>query len=360
LRKTVLWVLGLTALALVLAGCAPNASQDTLNPQGPYARELKNLFVPVFWVATVVFVLVEGGIIFIAFRYRHRKGQPRMPAQTHGNTRLEVGWTILPAVVLAVVAVPTVAMIWELASPPPANAINVEVTGRQWWWKYEYTDPEMKTASGAQIITANQLVIPTGRTIYLTVTADAGEGSRSDENVPGFAVIHSYWVPEISDGKQDAVPGHENHIKLQADHPGTFTGNCAEFCGLNHGIMKLEVTALSPADFEAWVANEKLDAVAPEQGSTAATGLDTFMSVGCIACHAVRGVEGAEADAGPNLTHFGSRDCFAGCILDNQSPEDIARWLRDPAAVKEGAKMPNYQLSDEAIDDLVAYLMSLQ
>ncbi|HEY7399888.1 MAG TPA: cytochrome c oxidase subunit II [Actinomycetota bacterium] len=360
MRKRVLWVLGLAALALALAACAPNASQDTLNPQGPYARELKNLFVPVFWVAVGVFVVVEGGILLIALKYRHRKGQDRMPAQTHGNTRLEVGWTILPAVVLAVVAVPTVATIWDLASKPPANAINVTVTGRQWWWKYEYTDPEMKTAAGGQIISANQLVIPTGRTIYLTVTADAGAGSRSDAGVPGFAVIHSYWVPEICDGKQDAVPGHENHIKCQADHPGTYTGNCAEFCGLNHGIMKLEVTALSPHDFEAWVANEKLDAATPEPGSLAATGLDTFMSVGCIACHAVRGVEGAEADAAPNLTHFASRDCMVGCLLDNQNPDDIARWLHDPAAVKEGVKMPNYHLSDDQIKALVAYLMSLK
>jgi cytochrome c oxidase subunit II len=358
LRKRVLWVLGLAALALVLAGCAPNASQDTLKPAGPYAQKIKDLFVPVFWVATAVFVIVEGGIIFIVFRYRHRKGVERMPAQTHGNTRLEIGWTILPAVVLAVVAVPTVSVLWELASKPPANAINVTVTGRQWYWKYEYEDPDMKTAAGTQIITDNQLVIPTGRTIYVTVTADAGLGSHSDENVPGFAVIHSWWIPELA-GKQDAVPNHENHILLQADEPGTYTGNCAEFCGLSHGLMKAEVTALSPEDFEAWVANEKLDAVVPDQGM-AATGFDTFMGAGCIACHAVQGVEGATADAAPNLTHFGSRDCFAGCVLDNQSAEDIAGWLRDPAAVKEGAKMPDYNLSEEQIDGLVAYLMSLK
>jgi cytochrome c oxidase subunit 2 len=359
LRKRVVWVLGLTALALVLAGCAPNASQDTLKPAGPYAQKIKDLFVPVFWVATAVFVIVEGGIIFIVFRYRHRKGVERMPAQTHGNTRLEVGWTILPAVVLAVVAVPTVSVLWDLASKPPANAINVTVTGRQWWWKYEYTDPDMKTAAGNQIVSANQLVIPTGRTIYVTVTSDSDPGAHSDEGVPGFAVIHSWWVPELA-GKQDAVPNHENHILLQADEPGTYTGNCAEFCGLSHGIMKLEVTAVSPADFEKWLASEKLDAATPEQGSVAATGLDTFMSVGCIACHAIQGVEGATADTGPNLTHFASRDCMVGCLLDNQSAEDIARWLHDPAAVKEGAKMPNYHLTDDQIDALVAYLMSLK
>ena len=136
LRKRVLWVLGLAALALLLSACASNASQDSLKPAGPFARTIKDLFVPVFWVAVAVFVIVEGGILYIVLQYRHRKGRDRMPPQTHGNTRLEIGWTILPAIVLAVVTVPTVATIWDLARKPPANAINVTVTGRQWWWKY--------------------------------------------------------------------------------------------------------------------------------------------------------------------------------------------------------------------------------
>ena len=117
MRKKVLWALGSIAAGLLLAACAPNATQDTLQPVGDVAKEQKALFVPVFWVAVGVFVIVQGGILYIAIRYRHRKGRDRMPRQTHGNTRLEIGWTIAPAVVLAVVTVPTVALIWDLARP---------------------------------------------------------------------------------------------------------------------------------------------------------------------------------------------------------------------------------------------------
>jgi len=130
-RKRLSWVLGLVALGLLLASCAPHATQDSLKPAGPYAQEIKNLFVPVFWVAVAVFVIVEGGIVLIMIRFRHRKDRERMPAQTHGNTRLEIGWTIVPAVILAFVMVPTVATIWSLAKPPPKGALDVTVQGHQ-------------------------------------------------------------------------------------------------------------------------------------------------------------------------------------------------------------------------------------
>ena len=136
MRKRLLWVLGLAALGLMLASCAPHASQDSLQPAGPYAQEIKNLFVPVFWMAVLVFVIVEGGIVFLVVKYRHRKGQERMPPQIHGNTRLEIGWTIVPAVILAFVMVPTVATIWDLARKPPADALHITVQGHQWWWGF--------------------------------------------------------------------------------------------------------------------------------------------------------------------------------------------------------------------------------
>jgi cytochrome c oxidase subunit 2 len=351
-RRKALVVLGLLALAIAFAACAPNASQDTLKPAGPYAREVKNLFVPVFWVAVGVFVIVEGLILFFLFKYRHRKGQDRMPPQIHGNTRLEIGWTILPAVVLAVVMVPTVATIWDLARKPPSDALNVTVTGQQWWWKFEYTDADMQTAAevSGPITTANELVIPTGRVVYLTLTS--GVGGISDAEV-----IHSFWVPELA-GKQDAIPNHENHILLQADEPGIYEGQCAEFCGLSHGIMKFHVRALTPEDFSAWSAGQKEDAIAPS-GGAAASGLDVFMKGACINCHTIQGTP-AQGIAAPNLTHFASRLCMVGCLLDNQDPEDIARWLRDPPAVKPGSFMPNYHLSEDQIQDLVAYLQSLK
>src|SRR6266487_731301 len=258
LRKRVFWGFAAVVLTLVLGACAPHASQDTLKPQGTYAREIYGLFKAVFWVAVAVFVIVEGGILWISLRYRHRKGVDVMPAQEHGNKRLEIGWTIAPALVLAIVMVPTVATIWDLARRPTSGALDVTVTGRQWWWKYEYTDADMKTAAGAQIITANELVIPTGRTVYLTVTADSDPGAHTTDGIPGFAVIHSFWVPELA-GKQDAVPGRDNHILMEADHPGVYHGQCAEFCGFSHGLMRLEVRAVTPDEFTAWVTSQKLN-----------------------------------------------------------------------------------------------------
>ncbi len=145
MRKKALWTLGLIAVALLLAACAPNAGQDTLKPVGDVAKQQKALFVPVFWVAVAVFVIVQGGILFIAIRYRHRKGHDRMPKQTHGNTRLEIGWTIAPAVVLAVVMVPTVSLLWDLARPPADDALNITVEGYQWWWGFVYPDDDMAT-----------------------------------------------------------------------------------------------------------------------------------------------------------------------------------------------------------------------
>lgn len=364
MRKRLLWVLGPLALGLLLASCASNASQDSLKPEGPYAQTIYDLFVPVFWVAVAVFVIVEGAIVLILIKFRHRKHRDQMPAQVHGNTRLEIGWTILPAIVLAFVTVPTVATIWDLAQKPPADALHITVEGHQWWWGFRYTDPDMTTTFGDSqpIVVADVMVIPTGRTVYLDLSSIGGLIGGSDAE-QDYAVIHSFWVPQLA-GKQDVVPGRTNHILLQADRPGTYYGQCAEFCGLQHAQMKVRVLALSPSDFEAWVANEKQPAVTPQDELTR-QGADLFANgtgngASCIACHAIGGVN-AGVNAGPNLTHFAakSHSCFAGCDWETNDIEALRAWLRDPNAVKLGSKMPNYNLTEPEIDALVAYLTSL-
>ena len=146
-RKRLLWATAGIGLLLLLSGCAPDATQDTLQPQGPYAQKLKDLFIPVFWVAVFVFIVVEGGIVWIAIRYRHRKGRERMPAQIHGNTRLEIGWTIAPALILAGVMVPTVATIWDLARSRRTTR-STSPSRAWWWWGFKYTDDDMQTNSG--------------------------------------------------------------------------------------------------------------------------------------------------------------------------------------------------------------------
>jgi cytochrome c oxidase subunit 2 len=364
-RKKVFWLLGLIALGVLLASCASDPGQSTLDPVGSTAIKQKNLFVPVFWVAVAVFVVVQGGIIWIMIRYRHRKGQDRMPKQTHGNTRLEIGWTILPAVVLAVVMVPTISLIWDLARDPGPEALHVTVKGYQWWWGFDYTDGDMTVPqTEAPITVADVLVVPTGREVYLSLEAEGGliGDPKTDRATADFQVIHSFWIPQLF-GKQDVVPNRTNHISFRVDEAGTYTGQCAEFCGLQHGRMKARVVALDPEDWEAWVENEKSPPVVPSD-PLAAKGMKLFMDPlsggrgACTACHAIGETGGI---AGPNLTHFAAPEhsCFAGCNWETTDREALAAWLRDPTAVKMGSKMPNYHLTEDEIDALVAYLESL-
>jgi cytochrome c oxidase subunit 2 len=365
-RKRLLWATAAIGALLLLTGCAPEASQDTLQPKGPYAEELKDLFIPVFWVAVFVFVVVEGGIVWITIRFRHRKGRDRIPAQIHGNTRLEIGWTIAPALILAGVMVPTVATLWDLARTPPEDALNVTVEGFQWWWGFKYTDEDMRTNYGdrAEIRTADVLVIPEDRVVYLSLVGAGGQIVKNDPAASDYMVIHSFWIPELA-GKQDVVPGRTNHILMQADEPGMYEGQCAEFCGLQHGKMLVRVRALSAEDWEAWVDNQKGPAVRPSD-PLASRGMDLFLGglsggrASCIECHAVGGTDAAN-QAGPELTHFAdpTHECFAGCNWETEDSAALEAWLRDPDAVKLGSKMPNYDLTEEEIDALVAYLYSL-
>ena len=366
-RKRLLWAAAAIGLLFLLGACAPNATQDTLQPQGPFAQKLKDLFIPVFWVAVGVFVIVEGAIVWISIRFRHRKGRERMPAQTHGNTRLEIGWTIAPALILAGVMVPTIATIWDLARKPPDDALNVTVRGFQWWWGFEYTDEDMRAdyGEGEQIQTADVLVIPEDRVVYLSLVGAGGQIKKNDPADSDYMVIHSFWIPELA-GKQDVVPGRTNHILMQADHPGMYEGQCAEFCGLQHGRMLVRVRALSADDWDAWVSNHKDPAATPSD-PLATKGMGLFMGQlsdgrgSCIECHAIGGTD-AGGVAGPNLTHFAdpTHECFAGCIWETKDREALEAWLRNPDAVKMGSKMPNYQLTQEEIDALVAYLYSLK
>ena len=321
-------------ILVLLAGCAKNAPQDTLEPKGPVARQIDHLINPVFWIAGVVFVLVQGLAIYTVMKYRHRDDAPE-PVQVHGNTKLELTWTIIPAVILLGIAVPTIITIFDL-NRTPKNAINVTVIGHQFWWEYHYED--------YGIVTANELYMPTGRPVQVTL-----RGDKSD-------VIHSFWVPPLA-GKQDIIPGRVNHLHLQADEPGTYLGQCTEYCGLSHANMRNRAVAVPPAEFDAWVANQKLPPKEPPAGSDAHAGYELFTSKGCAGCHTINGR--STGAVGPNLTHFESRGTFAGSLFDN-TPGNLRRWLKDPPAEKPGVKMPNLGLTDDEIGKLVAYLETLQ
>jgi cytochrome c oxidase subunit II len=219
------------------------------------------------------------------------------------------------------------------------------------------------------IVTADVMVIPAGRTINLSLTS-LGGGAHSTSGVPDHEVIHSFWAPQLF-GKQDVIPGETNHIVFSADHPGLYFGQCAEFCGLQHGKMKFRIRALDETEWQRWVANEKQKALTSTDG-LAQQGMDLFFGTNgvggqCIQCHGIGGTE-ASSTAAPNLTHFAAttHECFAGCDFETFNPdgtpnvEALKAWLRDPNAVKLGAKMPDYGLTEQQIDALVAYLYSLK
>jgi cytochrome c oxidase subunit II len=318
-------------LGVLLAACGEALPQNTLDPAGPVAERQFELFTLVFWIAVGVFVIVEGLLIFAMIRFRHREG--REPRQIHGNTRLEVAWTIVPAVILAGIAVPTVATIFDLSREPPGNALEITVTGHQWWWEVEYPEEE--------IVTANEIHVPTDRPVYLTLTSDD--------------VIHSFWVGRLA-GKQDLVPGHTENLLFSAPEPGTYRGTCAEYCGLSHANMRVRVIAQEPSEFEAWVQDQSEEAAA-----TPPTEIEQTVTSTCMSCHQIRGIEGLTepTQPAPDLTHVGSRQTLAAGLLAND-PEDLARWLADPPAVKPGSRMPDYNLTEDQIDALVEFLGSLE
>jgi cytochrome c oxidase subunit II len=321
-------------LLLVLTACSENAPQDTMEPAGPVSRTILHLSEPVFLIAGVVFVLVQGLVLFAVIKFRDRPDRPGPePEQIHGNTKLEVGWTLIPALILFAIAIPTIKTIFDL-SHQPDNALNITVVGHQFWWEYRYDD--------LGITSANELNIPAGVPVELTLES--------------IDVIHSYWIPPLA-GKTDVIPGRTNHMHFEADAPGRYLGQCTEFCGLSHANMRAVAVAHTKTDFDAWVARQRAAVTAPGEGSPAAEGLAAFNAKGCAGCHTVEGV--SQGKIGPNLTHLQSRSTFAGSIFP-MNEDNLRTWLENPPAVKPGSVMPNLGLTEEEITQLIAYLETLQ
>lgn len=375
-RRRYLIGLALVLVCLVLASCGTGSDKplDTLDPIGDEAKTIDRLVRPVFMTAIVIFFLVEGAIVFVIARFRRRRSDAvdadEWPAQVHGNVKLELGWTVLPAVIIGVIGIFTVATVFELEERD-ANALEVDVYGHQWWWSFEY---DIDDDGVVDFTTANEMVVPTGRQVDLTIH------SRD--------VIHSFWIPRLN-GKRDAVPGREHTLSLQTDQAGMFRGQCTEFCGLSHARMQMYVDARTPDDYEAWVQQQLQPAAVPEEGSAASTGLDVFRTY-CQSCHLVRGgnLDASEnlitelgefggpestlkAGWAPELTHLMSRRHFAGAILDLYNDDgsvntaELEAWIRDPASMKPadadaGRGMPDRGLSEDEIDQVVAYLMTLE
>jgi cytochrome c oxidase subunit 2 len=344
-------------LVLLLGGCVKNASQDTLKAHGSIARLQNSLFIPVFWIAVGVFVLVGGlvGVCIVKFRARSEDEAPR---QIHGHTKAEIAWTIMPAILLASIAIPTVKFVFDL-NKFPKNAITVNVVGHRWWWQMDYTKPD--DVNQTDFTTATEMHIPVKQQVIVTLTS--------------VDVIHNFWVPELA-GKLYAIPGRHNKLVIEADTPGTYYGQCAEYCGTSHSNMRLRVIADTPDQYAAWVTAQEAPAAqpvvstspdtttttpgvtaAPTEAGLAATGANVFKSAGCAGCHAITGI--SDGVVGPNLTHFKSRSVFAGAIFQNDD-NNLRLWLANPPAQKPGSVMPNLHLTSDQINQLIAYLDTLR
>ena len=389
-------IIAVGGISLVAASCATNAPQDTWQPKGPNAKLIDDLQQPVFAVAGIIGLIVAVAVTYTMIKYRDR-GQP-IPEQTHGKPALEITLTIIPALILAVVSVFTFGAIFKLAKTDDTEMI-INVTGQQWWWEYDY--PVQNEFGITQpIISSGQLVMPVGTKVLLRET------SRD--------VIHSYWIPALN-GKRDAVPGRIHTLRLEADRPGIYAGQCTEFCGLSHANMRMEAVALSKEDFAKWVANQQAPYVAPAKDSLAKQGEEVFLNQ-CVRCHQVNGLTRADgtpaiaapdenvwSGATPNLSHLMSRNTFAGAMFDLLSKQcrgevwnapsdqvgakylagvteeclnqkDLRAWLRNAPEVKpmyanpadlaisngKYRGMPYLALSEDDINKLVAYLLTLK
>ena len=303
------------------------------NPDSPQARAISDLFTGSLVIAGIIFVIVTGLVAYIVYRYRSRPGMGE-PRQLSGHTRLEIGWTIAPALVLIVMFGWTITTMRAADPPVGDRQPDLVVRGVQWWWQVEYPQ------SG--VVTANEIHIPIGQRLLVRLeSAD---------------VIHDFWVPQLGP-KRDMVPGHPNHIWLQADTPGTYLGACAEYCGEQHAWMRLRVIAQPQAEFDAWQQQQRQAPAAPTSGD-AAQGVQEFQEHTCANCHAIAGTA-ATARAGPDLSHLASRQTLGAGVLQN-TPDNLMKWLADPQVVKPGNHMPSLRLTDAELRALVAYLETLK
>jgi cytochrome c oxidase subunit II len=398
-------------LAVGLSACNSFTPNSIFGAHSEFGHSVDVLTRRLLYMGLIVFFLIETLLVVILVRYRERDGN-REAKQFHGNSTLEIGWTLIPAVILAFIAVPTIKTIFKTQAKAIPGALQVEVIGHQWWWEFRY--PQYG------IITANELYLPVGRTANFALTTKD--------------VLHSFWVPKLN-GKRDLISNHTNYIWFTPDSAYVWNGFCAEYCGTSHAYMHFKVFTVTPSEFETWAAHQKMNAIgsAPpaaviakadtgKAGSarvptaaapatqtpvmnvsdtisgtfpraklpdwviprtpTPATltfdqsvtgdvtrGATLFKTAPCIACHTVRGVPTAAGIIGPNLTHVGSRTTIAGGLYPNDL-KHLQLWIKNAPEMKPGSLMPLFGraekgatpgvYTDQQIADLAAYLSSLK
>ncbi len=302
---------------------------ESFDPVTRQAVEITNLFNVELVISALLLALVLGWLLVALVRFRARAGDAAEPRQIHGNTPLEVVWTVAPALTLGIVFV-LVVQTMRSVETVPAGAQQVRVIGHQWWWEFQYP--------GQNVVTANELHVPVGTPLQLSLDS--------------VDVIHSFWVPQFG-MMRDAVPGKTNQMSIGVDRAGTYQGACTQYCGLQHAWMRIRVVAEARDQFDAWIAQQAAPA-----NTTSTTGQQVFSQNTCISCHTIRGVSTVGV-VGPDLTHFGSRASLGAGVADNTA-ENLRRWIRDPQKMKPGVLMPAYgDMSETELNALADYLESL-
>ncbi|HET9870770.1 MAG TPA: cytochrome c oxidase subunit II [bacterium] len=313
------------------------ATMPVFDPLAAQPAAISHLFITVLWICAGIMVVVCTMVFGALIKYRHKEGAPE-PKPYFGNHTVEIIWTVVPSMIV-------IWLIWltidgmgkyypDLSKKDQAD---IRVIGHQWWWEAHYKD--------TGVVVANEIHIPVNKKLY--VFLDSAD------------VIHNFWVPQLA-RKLDAIPNFPNAIYLEAEKPGTYLGACDEYCGVQHAWMRFLVIAQTPEDYAAWVKHQQTapPPVARLTGS-AAHGAKLFHDMTCANCHAINNVPPLVPQTAPDLTHVASRETLGACILTN-TPENLARWLHDPQAIKPGCRMPNLKLDDQQVADLVNYLETLQ
>src|SRR5680860_176680 len=361
-RMLTLGLLGMIA-TLVLTACGPDVSKPytTISPASDTADDVQSLYILVFWLALVVFVGVQFAIVYIALRFRRARPSRQRPPQVHGNKRLEIAWTVIPAVVLLVILIPTITTLYDHDAAAQDGDLVIDVYGKQWWWEVHYGEDKGQGSEDLGIITANEIHSPVGENVVFNLRTNN--------------VIHSFWVPRLS-GKMDLMPGHVNKLSITAQEPGVYYGECAEFCGAQHAWMRFTVIVHPEAEFYSWVNAQRAgnpgttdqEAELPDGVARAPQAFNI-----CLSCHTVNGVTpytmsglDGPTNFGPDLTNLACRDTLAAGMLLN-TRENLETWINDPEAVKPGNYMADQitpglireTFGDDGFNDLIDYLMSL-
>ncbi len=325
-------------MAVVAFGQTVHPVGNIFDPQATPAASIYRLSMLVLAVCAAIFLVVAGLLTFTIVRFRRKGDDRREPAQVYGSNRIEIAWTVLPILIVIVLTMATARVVIAIQNKSaPANSLQVKVIGHQWWWEIRYPD------SG--VVTANELHVP---------VSTAAKPALAFLKLESADVAHSFWVPQLS-GKTDLIPNRTNQMWIDPRQEGTFLGNCAEYCGMQHANMLLRVIVQSPADFDNWTAAQKADAPSDSRLEAARA---TFLSLSCTSCHTVSGTS-ATGTFGPDLSHLMSRTTLGSGVIPN-TPENLRAWVKDPQAIKPGNLMPNMQLNSRELDEVVTYLSSLK